>query len=240
MRVAAVLAIAAALIAAAAGDVAAQALLLNLSGRFRCVQGCNPGLAGQPAYVTQHGWDLNLVNEAGVPSRAWIDHPGHVWAQNWHEGAVYSPDGMTIQFDHGAVWQRDLGVVVMPAVPAAPAGRPPPPSRRTAAPPGRMRAAMNAFDGSWSVVILTRTGGCNPAYRYGLRISNGTIVNDIGESVSLRGHVWPNGAVRVEVSSGGQHASGTGNLSRTNGSGTWQGEGGGNSCAGVWQATRRS
>jgi hypothetical protein len=49
---------------------------------------------------------MNLVNEAGIPSRAWIDYPGHIWVQNWNEGAVYSPDGMIIQFDHGTVWQR--------------------------------------------------------------------------------------------------------------------------------------
>ena len=58
------------------------------------------------AYVTQNGWDLNLVNEIGQPSRAWIDYPGHIWAQYWNEGAIYSPDGFTIQFDNGTVWQR--------------------------------------------------------------------------------------------------------------------------------------
>jgi hypothetical protein len=81
----------------------AQAQVLNLSGQYQCVQGCRgPG----PAYVTQNGWDLNLVDEIGQPSRAWIDWPGHLWARNWNEGAVYSPDGMTIQFDNGSVWQR--------------------------------------------------------------------------------------------------------------------------------------
>ena len=87
----------------AAANVPAEAQVMNLSGEFRCVQGClGPG----PAYVTQNGWDLNLVNEVGELSRAWIDYPGHVWAQYWNEGAVYSPDGMTIQFDNGSVWQR--------------------------------------------------------------------------------------------------------------------------------------
>ncbi len=36
----------------------------------------------------------------------WIDWPGHIWAQNWNEGAIYSADGLTIQFDRGKVWQR--------------------------------------------------------------------------------------------------------------------------------------
>lgn len=87
---------------AALAPAKAQAVI-NLSGQFQCVQGCRgPG----PAYVTQNGWEINLVNEVGQPSRSWIDYPGHIWAQYWNEGAVYSPDGMTIQFDNGSVWQR--------------------------------------------------------------------------------------------------------------------------------------
>jgi hypothetical protein len=75
----------------------------SLSGDYQCIQNCRgPGLA----HVTQNGWDLNLVNEAGEPSRGWIDYPGHLWAQYWNEGAVYSPDGFRIQFDNGEVWQR--------------------------------------------------------------------------------------------------------------------------------------
>ena len=81
--------------------------VLNVSGQFECIQGCAGGLPGL-AFVTQNGWDLNLVNELGQPTRAWVDWPGHIWAQSWNEGAVYSPDGMTIQFDNGAVWERSL------------------------------------------------------------------------------------------------------------------------------------
>jgi hypothetical protein len=84
--------------------------VLNVSGQFQCIQGCAGGLPGL-AFVTQNGWELNLVNELGQPTRAWIDWPGHIWAQSWNEGAVYSPDGMTIQFDNGSVWQRDLGLL---------------------------------------------------------------------------------------------------------------------------------
>ena len=103
----------AALMAVASTEVSAQ--VLNLTGQFQCVQGCSAGLVGQPAFVTQNGWILNLVNDAGQASRAWIDWPGHIWAQYWDEGAVYSPDGMTIHFDHGTVWQRDL--VTLPPSP---------------------------------------------------------------------------------------------------------------------------
>jgi hypothetical protein len=93
---------------------------LNMSGQFLCVQGCAGGLVG-PAIVTQNGWDLNLVNELGQPTRAWIDWPGHIWAQSWNEGAIYSPDGMTIQFDNGTVWQRNVELMVLPLAP--PGGR---------------------------------------------------------------------------------------------------------------------
>ena len=54
----------------------------------------------------RESYDLNLVNEVGEPSRGWIDRPSHIWADDWHEGAIIAPDGMTIQFDNGAVWQR--------------------------------------------------------------------------------------------------------------------------------------
>jgi hypothetical protein len=101
---------------AAATTNGASAQVLNLSGQFQCVQGCVAAPLA-PAYVTQADWQLNLVNEAGIPSRAWIDRPGHFWAEGWNEGAIYSPDGMTIQFDRGTVWQR---VVVLPLPPGPP------------------------------------------------------------------------------------------------------------------------
>jgi hypothetical protein len=86
----------------------------NLSGRYICVQSCQTGIPGSLAYVTQNGWEMNLVNEAGVPSRAWLHWPGRIWADNYNQGAVASPDGMLIQFDGGTVWQRDIGP--LPAV----------------------------------------------------------------------------------------------------------------------------
>jgi hypothetical protein len=89
---------------------------LNLTGQYRCVQQC---LAGPPAfaYLTQADSEMSLVNEAGLPSRGWIDYPGHIWVVAWNEGAFFSPDGMTIQFDNGSVWQRVVEVpVVAPVV----------------------------------------------------------------------------------------------------------------------------
>ena len=95
-----------------AAPVVAPGVGGGLSGQFQCIAGC-AGVAG-PAFVTQNGWDLNLVNEIGQPSRAWIDWPGHIWVQSWNEGAVYSADGMTIQFDNGTVWAKNVILVVPP------------------------------------------------------------------------------------------------------------------------------
>src|SRR5262249_23254286 len=50
----------------------------GLSGQFQCVAGC---AGGGPAFVTQNGWDLNLVNEIGQASRAWVEWPGHILVQ---------------------------------------------------------------------------------------------------------------------------------------------------------------
>jgi hypothetical protein len=96
-----------------AAPVVAPGVGPGLSGQFQCIAGCAGGSAG-PAFVTQNGWDLNLVNEIGQPSRAWIDWPGHIWVQSWNEGAVYSTDGMTIQFDNGTVWAKNVILVVPP------------------------------------------------------------------------------------------------------------------------------
>ena len=101
-------------IAAAAmfAATAASAQTVNLTGTYRCIEGCRAAPVGSLAFVTQNGPNLNLVNEAGKPSRAWPDATApmtKIWADDWNVSAVYSPDGMTIQFDNGTIWQRDMG-----------------------------------------------------------------------------------------------------------------------------------
>ena len=66
--------------AIAASTIGASAQVLNFSGQFQCVQGCVAAPLA-PAFVTQADWQLNLVNEVGIPSRGWIDYPGHFWAE---------------------------------------------------------------------------------------------------------------------------------------------------------------
>jgi hypothetical protein len=73
----------------------------NLSGLYRCVHSCaGPRLAR----VVARGWQLTLTVENGETTRAWIDWPGHIWVPALNEGAVYSADGFTIQFERGSVW----------------------------------------------------------------------------------------------------------------------------------------
>ena len=96
-------------------------------------------------------------------------------------------------------------------------------------------AALTAFDGSWSVAINTRSGACQPSYRFGVQIINGNVVHE-GRSA---GRVSANGSVQVVVSSGDQQARGQGHLSRTYGTGIWHGYGSAGTCAGSWQAGRR-
>jgi hypothetical protein len=110
----------AAAVLAALSSGAASAQSLNLSGRFVCVQDCRDGLIGNPAYITQNGEQINLVNEAGQPARAWPDWGApnrRIWVDAWDEGAVYSPDGMTLQFDDGTIWRRALAPPPPPAYP---------------------------------------------------------------------------------------------------------------------------
>jgi hypothetical protein len=98
-----------------ATDASAQGV--NLTGRWRCVDRCTAG-PNQYAFITQNGWELNVVNDAGEASRGWVNYPGRIWVLQANQGAIYSPDGMNIQFDRGPVWQR------------APELPPPPPPRK--------------------------------------------------------------------------------------------------------------
>ena len=110
-------------IAAALTASGAAAQTANLSGAYRCVEACRDGMVGHPAFITQNGDELNLVNEVGQPSRAWPDWSApnrRIWADAWDVSAVYSPDGMTLQFDNGTIWARDLGPALPPAVVVVP------------------------------------------------------------------------------------------------------------------------
>ena len=100
-------------------------------------------------------------------------------------------------------------------------------------------SAQTRFDGNWSVLVITESGTCDAAYRYGVIVEDGN-VHYRGESgIDVSGTVDPNGRVRVAIGRGDQSAQGTGRLTADGGSGTWSGRSASDRCAGRWQAERR-
>ena len=100
--------------------------------------------------------------------------------------------------------------------------------------------ARSAYDGQWSVLIVTEKGSCDRAYRYGIEISNGQVLYQGGGPINLTGRVANNGSVRVMVSAGDRRAVGQGRLSRNVGRGNWSGNSSGSGgCTGYWEAERR-
>ena len=100
-------------------------------------------------------------------------------------------------------------------------------------------SARTPYDGQWSVLILTKSGPCDPAYRYGLSVRNGRVSYEGSASINVSGRVSGNGAVSVRVSAGSQGADGSGRLGKTSGGGNWRGLGSMGTCAGTWSAERR-
>ena len=108
----------------------------------------------------------------------------------------------------------------------------------TALPASAPAAAKSSFDGTWSVLIVTEKGTCDRAYRYPIKISNGTVDYAGDHSFTVSGRVQPTGAVTVTVAHGNQSANGSGRLSPTDGTGSWTAASG--ECSGTWTAERRS
>lgn len=95
--------------------------------------------------------------------------------------------------------------------------------------------AVPAYDGTWSVLVVTEKGTCDPAYRYPIRISNGTLANAGDAAFNISGKVGQTGAITVTVSAAGKSATGSGRLAGEMGGGLWTG----GSCSGSWTAERR-
>jgi len=115
-----------------------------------------------------------------------------------------------------------LAILAASAVPASPAP---------------ISAAKPNFDGTWSVLIVTERGTCDRAYRYPVRIRNGSVGYAGEASFDVTGRVGANGAVTVTVSHGDQSARGSGMLSASDGAGHWRTASG--ECSGTWTAERR-
>lgn len=96
-----------------------------------------------------------------------------------------------------------------------------------------------AFNGLWSVLIITEQGTCDRGYRYAVRIKNGSVghADPANSSFRIAGRVAGNGATSVSVARGTQSAHGSGRLSHNGGAGRWKSSKG--ECSGIWQAERR-
>ena len=112
------------------------------------------------------------------------------------------------------------------------------PLRRRPAFAAPIASGKTNFDGNWSVLIVTEKGTCDRAYRYPVKIENGTVGYAGTASFNVAGKVGANGAITVTVSKGDKSAVGTGRMSGTDGSGTWTA--GSGECSGTWTAERRS
>lgn len=95
------------------------------------------------------------------------------------------------------------------------------------------------FDGNWSIEVITESGSCDRAYRYGVRIEQG-VASYPGGDFKISGRVSPNGAVQATIAGAGGSANVVGRLgSQGFGNGTWK-AGGSANCSGRWNAERRS
>ena len=77
--------------------------------------------------------------------------------------------------------------------------------------------ARSAYDGSWNLVFVTRSGACDATYNFTVDISNGIVTEP--NLVKFRGYVARSGAVRASVTVQDKYASGAGRLSGTTGHG---------------------
>jgi hypothetical protein len=88
----------------------ASAQSINLTGTYKCVEACRAGLVGSPAFITKNGPDLNLLNEAGQPARAWPDWfaPATRWSTPGTRAPsirlMVSPSSSTTERSGCAIW----------------------------------------------------------------------------------------------------------------------------------------
>jgi hypothetical protein len=128
-----------------------------------------------------------------------------------------------------------LSMAVVLATTLATSAKPP----KAKTPPQPRPAPAINFDGRWSVVIITDSGACDRAYRYGVRISGGRIYYEGDSAAVINGQVDARGNVVVNLRYGQSGASGSGHLTESDGEGRWQGASTSSSCSGRWEAERR-
>jgi hypothetical protein len=93
-------------------------------------------------------------------------------------------------------------------------------------------AAETAYDGMWTVTIMTKTGSCEPSTSSTLTVTDGKIS---APGADITGSIGREGMVRVSI----RGAFANGQLSGKTGSGKWNGASAGMPCSGRWEASRQ-
>ena len=106
--------------------------------------------------------------------------------------------------------------------------------------PQAASAQVAKFDGTWSVLVVTQSGGCDQAYRYPVVIKGGTIRYGGPEAFDVSGKVASNGAINARIARGNAGANVSGRLAGNLGSGTWVASSSSGACSGRWDAEKRS
>jgi len=96
----------------------------------------------------------------------------------------------------------------------------------------------NSFDGSWNVVLITQSGGCERSGQVAGQIINGALVYSAG-GVSVSGRVNSEGKLNGKATMGPYYLIGSGRLVSNSGSGTWHAVSPAGPCSGVWNANRQ-
>jgi len=103
--------------------------------------------------------------------------------------------------------------------------------------PGTAFAQSRAYDGHWSLSLVTLRGDCSP-HSFHVHINDGVVI--LPMMISGTGRVTPIGFVTMTISALGRKASGTGRLAKASGGGRWVEVATGQKCAGRWTAARWS
>ena len=108
----------------------------------------------------------------------------------------------------------------------------------TAVPASAPAFAKSNFDGQWSVLIVTQKGTCDRAYRYPVKIDNGSVGYAGDASFTVSGKVGDERRRDRDGRPRQPERQRPGPLSATDGSGMWTA--GSGECSGTWTAERRS
>jgi len=102
--------------------------------------------------------------------------------------------------------------------------------------------APAAYDGTWSVQMVTEAGSCDRNYSYTIAVEDGAVryqqTSPDEPKVTVTGRVAGDGGVKLGIRRSLASAAAHGKLQGDGGSGAWEVEFLG--CSGRWTATRRT